>query len=285
MPARIAVLLHERDQKFTSRRSFVQLLAEEWRAEGLEVELVWGLRPEIRADVLFAHLDLTVVPESYRRFLERFPVVVNRNCLDISKSRISRNTLSQGERYAHPVIVKTDLNCGGKSEGRLGLKKKGLVGRMAEATSRFLRSPQDAPEWMEGLQSHGYPIFPDLGSVPPAVFKNRSLVVEKFIPERDGDDYCLRYYYFLGDRAENRLLRSREPIVKGRSVYAAEPIPVTDAIRQVQAELGLDYGKLDYVMQDGRVELLDVSRTPAYTSPEYARPIARELAAGIHRFL
>jgi hypothetical protein len=91
-------------------------------------------------------------------------------------------------------------------------------------------------------------------------------VIEKLRPERDARGFYVRFWVFLG-RAE-RCFRylSPHPVVKAADVLERVPVPVPDANRARREELGLDYGKIDFVVHDGAPVLLDVNRTPS-TSP------------------
>jgi hypothetical protein len=91
----------------------------------------------------------------------------------------------------------------------------------------------------------------------------------------------------LGDRWIHRTLIGEGPLVKNRNArltHDTEPPP-----REIVAwrdRLGLDYGKMDYVIHEGRPYLLDVNTTPTVTgdvrTPEHTRaaaPLARGLAS------
>ena len=45
-------------------------------------------------------------------------------------------------------------------------------------------------------------------------------------------------------------------------------VPVPEALHTLRARLGIDYGKLDYVIHEGQVQLLDVNRTPTFARHE-----------------
>jgi D-alanine-D-alanine ligase-like ATP-grasp enzyme len=50
----------------------------------------------------------------------------------------------------------------------------------------------------------------------------------------------------------------------------------------LRRELGLEYGRIDYVIVDGRVVIYDVNKTPSYkTRTPRLLAIARELAPGL----
>src|SRR5215813_7657365 len=92
----------------------------EWKAMGFTVQVVQGIRPDVHADLVIPHVDLTITPKEYQDFLLAYPKVVNRHVWDISKSRISTNLVGRNDSYSGPVIVKTERNYGGLPEQWLG---------------------------------------------------------------------------------------------------------------------------------------------------------------------
>ena len=145
------------------------------------------------------------------------------------------------------------------------------------------RTETDSTAWgqIQYLSSSDYPVFPSLQDVPTAVFDNHNLVVEKFLPEVEAGMYCVRYYNFLGDREVHKVYRSKEKIVKGSDEVHSEDVPIPAELYAIRQQLGMDYGKLDYVMRDGKVVLFDVNRTPGCEKGRLARNMAQRLAEGI----
>src|SRR3990172_4502554 len=120
MPIRsVVVLLHQNDRGFQGIHYLIKPLIEAWQAAGIRVDVVRGLGRQPPADVLFPHIDLTITPHPYRRFFDRYSLVVNRQLVDISKSRISTQLVGPHDSYSAPVIVKTERNYGGLPEQRL----------------------------------------------------------------------------------------------------------------------------------------------------------------------
>ena len=139
------------------------------------------------------------------------------------------------------------------------------------------------------IRCEQYPIYDNPRKVPPPVWKNERLVVEKFLPEREGDLYCLRQYIFLGTSEINTRAISKDPRVKSRGVVRREILDSTPAeVREFRAALGFDYGKFDYVVHGDDVIIFDVNRTFTY-DPESragsATSLLMTLADGIEPFL
>jgi hypothetical protein len=240
-------------------------------------------RAERSIDLLIPQIDLTKTPRRYLRCMERFPRVLNRRVDDISKRRISRNLLRRDASWDGPVIVKTDRNYGGLPEARslprtLGDLASRLQGRRRAAARGDFR-------WVRAIPTDEYPIFSRLDDVPPSVWSNRHLVVERFIPERQGEHYCIRVCLVLGNVMLNRRLYSRRPVIKGGTEHSEE-VPVPEALVEFRERLGLDYGKIDYVVHDGELHVLDANRSPGVLADAaVTERICRKLAAGLDSLL
>lgn len=283
---KIVVLLHKNDTGFVSDppNYTIGLLMREWRAMGFDVEVIRGVEHFVPADVLIPHLDLTVTPPEYRDFMLQYPMVVNGRVLDTSKSKISANLLGKNDSYTGPVIVKTDRNYGGKPESYLLPATPPLSARIIRKISSRLWPGFNRPiSWkhVECLDTGNYPVFPCLRDVPNGVFKNHRLVVEKFLPEMEGDNYCLRYCYFFGDHEVNIVLKSKAKAVKYANAFQQEETPAPVELRSIRQRLGCDYGKLDYVLRDDKVVLFDVNRTPSSGRAVIIKDKAHQLAEGI----
>jgi hypothetical protein len=132
-----------------------------------------------------------------------------------------------------------------------------------------------------------YRIFDSPRCVPWTVWRNRDLVVERFLPERRGEFYCVRTWLFLGDRETHSLAYARCPVIKLADVVRREVLSeVPEALRQRRRELGFDYGKFDYAIVNDQVVLYDANRTPSLGNfaPEQYMPRVRHLAEGIETF-
>ncbi len=275
----VLVLWHEREPREGPPSHRVHALAARWREAGLRVDFAYGVRAARPAHVVVPHVDLTHRPRDHAAWLATQPVVLNRDAVDLSKRRVSRHLLTPEDPWAGPVILKTDLNYGGHPERRL-LGRHGLLGRWA---SRRPRRWARARWW----PSASYPVLASIDEVPREVWRSPRWVVERFLPERDGDRYALRTWTFLGDAGACVRRLAPHPIVKPRHGDETTPVPIPDEVRRARDELGLDYGKIDFVVDDrfGAV-VLDASATPGLRAgPEVLarRPLdvalARSLAA------
>jgi hypothetical protein len=236
---RIAILAHERNTPETLRSYQISTLARTWIADGHEVVLVAGPKRHVPADVAILHVDLSVVPEPYLELARRYPVALNGRVADIRKTAFATNVLAQGDAWAGPVMVKSNLNRGGFPEAALAKAE----GRQARVFGK-------------------YRVYASLAQVPAEAFGNGDVVVQKFLPEREGELYCVRYLAVMGSYCDAIRLRSTQPIVNGDSCLPeVERVEPDAEILAARARLGLDYGKMDYVVVDGTAILLDVNKT------------------------
>lgn len=249
---RIAILAHEVD----GRRNFglfgIHQLAELWRADGHSVRFVYGASQYEPADVALLHVDLSQVPAEYTELADRYPLVLNRHILDIRKSRFSELLVSVDDSWQGPVIVKTDQNYGGEPE------------RIREQSSVWHRLARRAQRWW-GNQSPGVPnyqIYEHKRLVPEGLFADSDYVVERFLPERTADgQYRIRSYVFFGGQADNYVLTSPSPIVNSRTAHKVEQVPAPSEMDAIRRRHRIDFGKLDYVINEGQVRVFDINKT------------------------
>jgi len=285
---KIAILLHENDKYPEMRRHFIWSLCDVWQEWGIEIEVLKGTQRYVAADLLIPHVDATILPEAYEIFYQKYPRVANRSVRDISKRQISRNLLKRDGSHAGPVIVKTDWNCGGIPDSHFpGRKIIFSTEPKKKIWDGWLNHKWDraAHDWakINCMNTCDYQVFPTLQSVPAAIFDNESLVVERFLPEFENGIYYLRVYKFLGDQAYCARLGSPHPIVKNKNIISRKEVPVPEEVVNMRHELGFDYGKLDFVIHEGKVVVFDVNRTPGLIkSEEQMKTNARRLATGIN---
>lgn len=279
---RIAVVTDDL-ARFRRTPYFLHPLIEAWQRFGWEVLPCTGVRQLPEADVAILHVDLTRLPESFQELSRRYPAVVNLRAVDISKRRISHQLVGPDDDYAGPVIVKTDDNSGGVGERAVRYRTPllGRLRRMLDQRRHWTRTGI--------MKSSHYPVYPSMRDVPPEVWGNPLLVVERFIGERHGENYALRQWVFLGDREISRISFSASPVVKAKNILSSDALDsVPVSLRALREDLGFDYGKFDYVMHEGRAVLLDANRTPTGHSRKEGSNVpkyAAQLADGIRRYL
>lgn len=283
-PANRILIVHARGEPFETGPYVARLLLDHWTGSGIQVDVTDRLDEPTGPDMLvFPHFDLTKTPAPYIEPLSRCARVLNRKVTDISKRLISRYLVKSPEEHEGAVIVKSNLNFGGAPEARLLARRGGETLRRIEATRR-------QPWVVSGLfGKEGYPIFAKSSFVPPRAWNNPALVIEKFLPEMEGEHYCLRQHVFLGDREINTRSIGTHPLVKSKNVIRREILEAAPAeVHRLRKTLGFEYGKFDYVIHEGKTIVFDVSRTPTYDADSKAGSagsLIEQLVPGIQRFL
>jgi hypothetical protein len=282
---RIAVLFHRGEQSAHVSGYIVDHLAQFWREDGHEVTYLFGTKLFVPADLIFVHVNLSLVPDEYLEFASRYPVAVNGLIRDIRKSSISRNLLRPNDPWSGPVVVKSDLNYAGVPERLLGeswLQRR--FERWKQLTRRVTRLLGRAAPFSD---SRSYLVFDTLADVPEKWFHDRNVVVERFRPETENGLYHLRMYQFLGDRMTCTRLASPDRILKAQGSVRVERIEPHSEIVGWRRKLGMDYGKLDYVINEREVVLLDANKTTGasrHMDDKELMAMRRYLADGIYSF-
>lgn len=256
----------------------IDVIANRWADMGYRVISHFGSESLPAADIVVLHVDKTVIPAKFTEVLEKFPVVLNRNIIDISKKRISSNILRQEDVYSGPVIVKTNANFGGLPEfnyrrftEKIWIKPGGSRKKLTE---------------IEKLDPNNYPIFRKKENVPDGIWHNPNLVVEKFLPEMQDGMFFLRYYVFLGNKGWAARFGSKVPIAKFTTMATPEEsLEVPSELQELRREMGFDYGRFDYVEHNGKSVILDVNKTlgGAHHVDKYKKQLDL-LASGIKAF-
>ncbi|MCA9193995.1 MAG: hypothetical protein KDB03_19625 [Planctomycetales bacterium] len=262
-----------------------------WKAAGYTVIDHIGLSDIPFADIVIVHINSTVIPQQFVDVIRTLPRVINGKVLDASRRRFSQLLLSKTDDYAGPVIVKTNANYGGWPE-YVRDNKSNQKSKLRYFTSNAVSGNQSLPRrliWlvkaMAGIRTHHfaskqwpwkieyswetvdaldpmrYPIFGDIKNVPIGVWDNDNLIVERYVSNRHKGLYYMYYYVFFGDKEISGRLGSLNPIVKFGNCVSDELVPVPDEARQWRKDLGIDFGRFDFVESGGKYFLIDVNTT------------------------
>lgn len=253
------------------------------RSQGRRVLLHQGLGDPPPADAALLHLDLTDYPDPYRDLARRYPLALNAVPASLGKRVVSRNLVGRDDAYDGPVIVKTDLNAGGLPEFRLAQADRAPAMRLWHALRQRLGAGPDPR----------YRVYPRRSAVPARIWQDPRLVVERLLLDRAlvGGRFLngIRQWFCFGQSGV--VLTYRGPQVclryEGTTHITLGEDEVPDSIRRRRADLGIDYGKLDFVVTDGEAHLLDVNRTPYLGPPPWSATtdrIGRVLAAGLDSY-
>jgi hypothetical protein len=243
----------------------VDVMAENWTAAGHHVIHHFGPQNLPDADIIFLHVNQTIVPQEYADCISKYPKAINGTILDISRRRYSMVQIGPDDLYDGPVIVKTNNNYGGVAEA-VGSSGGQRLKKRLNRLKIFKAAPGKTTSWRSAssLNPLEYPIFNSLYDVPSDVWGNNHLIVEKFIPERDGNLFFVRFWTFFGNQTLTGRFGSRHPIVKfHRCVTDITPVDIPAELVAWREKLNMDYGRFDYVMHNGSPVLLDVNKTQA----------------------
>ena len=271
-------IVTQKDDRLDSS-SLVSRLSEIWRHEGHKV--TQGPTESLEADIGIMNIDLTKVPKEMIPANPSGRPLLNSLILDISKRRISSNILNPESSHQGEVIIKTDNNYFGLPEHSTGKARRpnGLIRSIVKRTLPWQYTKQ---LWYY----KNYPVCKSIKDVPAWVWKREDLVVERFVPEKERDEYSLRVWAFFGDQEYGVRMFGKNPIVKAgnrtRYEYLKE-VPVE--LRAVRKRLGMDFGKFDYVIHDGEVILLDVNKTPTSAGNGPPGENLLRLASGINMYI
>jgi hypothetical protein len=253
-------------------------LAEIWRQQGLTVRVTTAPSKQ-GADLGFMHVDLTRLPDVCRNMAKKYRYCINGNITDISKTAYSRGIIDRSSDWDGPVIVKTDLNYGGLPE--LNRRYRQFGGKLVKKLIKH-----NPWHFTKRFKPPVYPIFPHRDEVPGWAWRNRNLIVERFVPEMEEGLYAIRYWIFLGNREYAVRFCSPDPIVKAGNAVRREVLPqIPESLRRIRASMGMDFGKFDYVMHRGEAVLLDINKTPSYhplVTTMAPTDEAKLLAEGLH---
>ena len=253
--ASIAVITHQHDLPLRDARTgdglatryMVGPIAIELAKRGHEVRFIAGV-PDSRmsADIAILHVDLTFVPTEYLEFAASFPICINGRVSDIAKRTVADELVGPDTPWSGRVIIKTNLNCRGFPEVR--------ANNIAKRSNR-------APPFPDVTAVTEYLVCDTPAAVPLACWADDALVVQKFLPEVLDDGFGVRFWTFLGPIERCDLCVSSTESVKSASTLRLEPSPVPDQLRTLRQHLGLDFGKIDFVIQDGSPVVIDVNKT------------------------
>ncbi len=222
-------------------------LAQRWESRGHRVVFHRGASQPPSGDIALAHLDVTVVPDAYRALERHYGRVINSRTWYIRKSLYSVARVLRDDAWPGKVIIKTEANHGGSIDDALR--------RMAIAEGLSSDIPQRA------LMDR-YFLCETMRHVPPAIWDTPGVIVEKFVPERDANGYCIRIWTFLGSQERCMRYCSDDPMIRAGNYKSREAVDVPDSIRAWREKLGFEFGKFDYVRHEGEYILLDANRTP-----------------------
>jgi hypothetical protein len=253
--ARLAVI-NELSYLPGDRRHMIVLIEEALEAMGVEIVHVTKASGYVPADAAFVHIDQSIISPEARTLALRYPASINAYATDIRKFRYIDGLLGRDDSCDAPVIVKSNLNYAGMPE-RDAARHEGPIGRrlLNRVSNRLRRQSKYAIRTKED-----YRIYPTLSDVPRHYFRN-DYVVQKFMPENDGEKNVLREYIFLGDLHYQNIERSDQLIITEDEHVSCEPFEPHPRLLATRRRLGLDYGKIDFTLINGEPFICDANKT------------------------
>ncbi len=278
---RIAIITHSIDT-FHGSSYLLHKMCDVWQSSGHDIVIIKGPEPDLpEADLAILHTDITAIGEDYDRIIDHYPMVINGRARDISKHVFSSLIVDRDSKYNGPVIVKTNANFGGMRE-----RQEKILSGDHQANIDIQR-PWRKVEWLEE-----YPTFNTLREVPPGVWRNDKLVVEKFLTQlNESGEYLLKIWVFFGHQELYYQCVSDEPVIKSHNTKRREfldPNDLPDSLRETRSKLGFDFGKFDFSIADGGAALFDINRTPGsarnVAKEDEASERIRRLSTGLEHF-
>jgi hypothetical protein len=256
---KIAILFRKVDKEKDLSCYTIHHIAELWRKSGLNVIYVFGIDKHVPADLIIVHIDFSIVDQKYLDYAANYPIALNGQLSNICKSGFSEGLLKSDSDWSGSVIVKSNLNHGGIQEqiysNTLRRPSADFYRRVVSKVKRIIgREPLFS-------DPYDYKIFNTIDMVPKHWFRSSNAIVEKFVPEMENNLYHIRMFQILGNHWICERLASPNPIVKGGNCVKVEVVEPEDEVFEWCNELKLDYGKLDYVINNGKPILLDVNKT------------------------
>ena len=285
----IAILFHQATTASQYHKYSITQCIPSWEAQGHKVQFFSGIKEKTGADLVISQIDMTVRSKAYQAFMQEEKAVLNFGVTDIRKSTFSQLQLFEEDTYQDEVIVKTELNCGGKPD-RYVLYKTPLVKqiplRLSHAAYRLkqtLKTRSLSPLAYTNKLNKPYRVYSSLADVPKEVFQNKHLIVEKFLPEHTGTEYLLRYCVFLGDRSFAAAFKSQtSQVERDDCVIRLDAVP--ENLMALRNEIGLDYGKFDYVEIDGEAIALDINPSPCMDTGFTKNLMIDVIAEGVNSY-
>ncbi len=275
---RLVVIHHRAEtEKSVARRYFVSLLCRSWAEQGIEVVHAFGADRFVPADVALLHVNLSIVPREYVELGRRYPTCLNGRLTNICKSVVSSVRTQPDDGYSGQVIVKSELNCAATPERK-------VVSALAKRRKWWQPRPRALPRETKALMPpDGFREYRVCAKqdVPDSVWAHPGLVVERFIPEQEGDGFVIYSTYVFGEQTITWRSTMGRCIARYADLIEDRRVDTPQDVVEFARKLDVDFGKLDFLMHEGEPVILDVNKTLGNPSGDVT---AAHLASGVHAF-
>jgi hypothetical protein len=250
----IIILMHKNTKRFLVNRYAVYYFALRWEEMGFKVKYVFGTDNKVEADICISYIDLSVVPQAYIDYVANYKISLNAHISDVRKSTLFGEWRGRLRNKSGSVIVKSDLNHGGWPEFYLQHNTLQVV------ASKLLDKAGIRSKHFVGQK--GYQCFDDMSVVPESILNNKNYYIEEFRPQKFGDLYGVNFYKFFGSKFESSALCSKDPIIINSNVTKRIEVEPHPDLYKVIKKYKLDFGKIDYCINDGELHVIDINKSP-----------------------
>jgi len=232
---------------------------------GIEWRLIDNPAESEGGEAAFLHVDLTDVPADFIAAAHRYKRCVNRDASTIRRTLYTRARVLPDDAFDGPVIAKTVLNSQGAPELRYQ-NRRSLAARARYTAKKFL-----IPGYKRRL-CPAYEIFDSLEDVPKSVWGDPRLLVERFLPGTMDLPIVKHRYDFFFEVELNTRVAYQSLLCDPETLTEFDVDPdVPQAIRDLRKQLSLDFGAIDYFMEDGEAIPIDANKTVTTTESWVAR--------------
>lgn len=258
---RLVVLTH--DAQTFGKDYFLSRIAQDyWVPAGHDVVVQRGLKDPFEGDLAVLHIDVTTIPKAYLALARRYPAQINVSTPSIAKTMVSQALIELTSTYDGQVIVKTNANHMGRKD--LEVYRAEVKSSWNPVTHLVWRLRRDLLWRSRRTLDGDYLVYENKSAVPTWVWADKHYVVEAFRPNFDGTYYYLYNWMFLGEAEICIRTASREPVIRryGDHDLPREKCAVPENLRAWRRKLGLQFGKIDFLMHESQAVAIDVAFTP-----------------------
>ncbi|MAS05692.1 MAG: hypothetical protein CL534_13560 [Ahrensia sp.] len=250
----------ERRRTFESIRHYkLKHMLEGLKRAGIDWRLIDQPAEGQGGEAAFLHVDLTDVPADFITAAHRYGRCVNRDASTIRRTLYTRAKVQRDDNFAGPVIVKTVLNSRGAPELRYE-NRRSFAARAGYTAKKLL-----IPGYKQRL-CPDYEIHDSLEDVPKSVWDDPRLLVERFLPGAMDLPIVKHRYDFFFEVELNTRVAYQSLLCDPETLTEFDVDPdVPQAIRDLREQLNLDFGAIDYFMENGEAIPIDANKTVTTT--------------------
>ena len=227
---------------------------------GLErAGMAWRVidRPELAKGgvAAFMHVDLTDVPDDFQAAARRYDRCINGDAVSIRRTLYSRARVSARDGYIGPLISKSVLNSGGVPEWRYE-KRRSFLARARQLAGKIVIPGYKQKKCPEHV------VYKSIRDVPSRIWNDPNMIVERFLPGSTRLPIIKHRFNFFYEVEMNYRASYDSVLCDPETMTGLEVIPdVPATIRNLRADLRLDYGAIDYFVVEDEAIPIDANKT------------------------